>query len=500
MKIKTIAIALSLLLCTATASAQEAQKSSLQQRAEAAAEKGKVGEARFNYIRAYEDYANRGQIAQGVHCGVKATAMYYKENYYKEAFDLLHHIDQNIIASNQSASEKAALHYLTAKERMQMYMKLRKPASAADQLGVMEVKATAAANDDVRNDLLYNKAIYYYTFGQNAKGNAVFNEMASKLTASKEYGKVDEVYKTLIANGRKSGNAGMVAQAYSSYMDWKDSVSAMKLADETGALKQQIADNEASIAEKDGSLATRQAFIVALAILAAALAAALVTGALVLMRYILQNRKLKKTLSLSNESNALKAQFISNISAQLEPTLKRLDSQKPEVKAMLDFSRHIQTLSTLENSDTLPEAEDIKVQAFLEGLMQQIEGAAKPGVALKVEAPKMSVVMNREYVSHILSHLLRNAAEYTPEGGKITLEFRKRGARSFQFLVTDSGQGIAPEQRDDIFKPFREVRDLTTGDGLGLPVCKQMALKMDGDLTIDPEYSKGTRFILQLHS
>lgn len=51
-----------------------------------------------------------------------------------------------------------------------------------------------------------------------------------------------------------------------------------------------------------------------------------------------------------------------------------------------------------------------------------------------------------------------------------------------------------------MFKAFLEIKDLTKGDGLGLPICKQMALKMDGDLTIDPTFTKGTRFILDLHA
>ena len=50
--------------------------------------------------------------------------------------------------------------------------------------------------------------------------------MANKLTASKEYDKVDEVYQTLISNGRKSNNASLVAQAYSNYIAWKDSTDA----------------------------------------------------------------------------------------------------------------------------------------------------------------------------------------------------------------------------------------------------------------------------------
>ena len=476
---KVLFLLLNLFFCCAFVSAQEAQKSDLQKRAEAVDPKKNIASARSLYIQAFNDYANKGQIRQGVECAVKATALYYKENFYKEAFDLLRRTDQVITSSKQSSSDKAASHYLVTKERMQMYIKLRKSESAKDQLNIMAAQANQSNDEGVKNDLLYNRAIYYYTFGQNAQGNAVFKEMADKLTSEKEYDKVDEVYQTLIANGRKSGNANMVAQSYSNYIIWKDSVTALKRADEIGALKQQIADNEAAISEKDSSLTTRQAIIIGLSILAAILAVALAFGGIVLMRYILLTRKQKKTIRLANESNALKAKFISNMSAQLTPTLKKLDSRIPEVKALQEFSDHVQTLSELENGEnTEVELKDTQIPQFCESLMNQIRSKAKNGITLTVNTPNMRANINKEYVSHILLHLLSNAVEYTPDGGSVCLEFKKRGPHSYQFLVSDTGQGIPEDKHEDVFKPFREIRDLTTGDGLGLPICKLMAQKM----------------------
>ena len=498
---KVLFLFVNLIFCCTFVSAQEVKKSDLQQRAEAVDPQKNIASARSLYIQAFNDYVNKGQVHQGVECAVKATALYYKENFYKEAFDLLRRADQTVSASKLPVSERAAAHYLCTKERFQMYMKLRKSESVKEQLNTMESQANQTTDEAVKNDLLYNKAIYYYTFGMNAQGNAVFKEMANKLTSSKEYDKVDEVYQTLIANGRRSNNANMVAQSYSNYLAWKDSTSAIKHADEIAALKKQIADNEAAISERDSSLTTRWMIIVGLGILAAALAAALIVGAIVLMRFIFLTRKQKKVIKLANESNALKAKFISNISAQLEPTFKKLDSRQPEVKALLDFSHHIQTLSELENTpDDAIQFEDTPVQPFCEKLMDGIRDKVKSNVNLSVNAQKMSAPLYKEYVSHILQHLLENAAEFTPEGGNIHLEFKKRGPHSYQFLVSDTGCGIPEERREDVFKPFLEIHDLTDGDGLGLPICKQMALKMNGDLEIDPQFTKGTRFILDLHS
>ncbi len=66
--------------------------------------------------------------------------------------------------------------------------------------------------------------------------------------------------------------------------------------------------------------------------------------------------------------------------------------------------------------------------------------------------------------------------------------------------MSNTGEAIPEEKREDVFKPFLEVHDLTKGDGLGLPICRQMALRMKGDLYIDPEFVKGTRFALDLYA
>ena len=497
---KTLILLFYVFLGNGLAIAEEVQKSELQQRAESIDVKQNIAGARFTYIHAFNDYVNKGQILQAAECGVKATALYYKENYWKEAFELLHRVDQAITASQLSSVEKAGAYYIVTRERMLMYIKLRKPTNAMDYLKNMENQVSLSGDEKLQNDLLYNKAIYYYTFGQTAEGNAVFKEMADKLTKQKEYDKVDEVYQTLIANGRKSNSVSLVAQSYKGYMAWKDSTNALKYADEIAGLKKQISDNEEAIAEKDSSLTARMGFIIALGILAGILAAALVIGGIILLRYIMLTRKQQKNMQLLADSNALKAEFISNIAGQLRPTFKKLDNRNPEVKALIDFSDHIQTLSQLENSmDEAVELEETQISPFCDGLMEQIRDRVKTDVVLHVNAPKMSANINKEYVSHLLLHLLNNAAEYTPEEGTIQLEFKKRSAHTLQFLVSNTGSTIPEEKRDNIFKPFLEIRDLTKGDGLGLPICKQMALKMNGDLEIDPQFTKGVRFVLELH-
>ena len=459
-------------------------------------------------VAAYRALVSKGDMKQATEAGVKVVKRYYSANLYKEAFDFLRGVDQNIEAQGGSAQVKAALHYQTYKERMNMYKRMHRGASVKEQLNSMERYANASGDEEVKNDLLYNMAIYHYTYGSAEKGNAAFKEMAAKLTASGDYDKVDKVYQQLLASARRSNSAGMVAQSYNSYMVWKDSVYALKRAAETKALNQKIADQQASIDEKDSSLTARWFTIVGLGVVVLALAAALVVGAVILMRFIYLTRKQKKTINTLNEDNVLKAGFISNISAQLEPTLNKLDSKKPEVKALQEFSKHVQTIAALddpngnvngnEDDEDANELEGTNAQKYCEALMDEIRGKEADGVTLVVNAPAMTAKIHRAYTSHILLHLLQNAVQYTPEGGKIWLEYKKQSARKQLFQVTNLGEPIPEEKRENLFKAFAEIHDLTEGDGLGLPICKKMAEKMDGELRLDETFTKGTRFILTL--
>ena len=117
---------------------------------------------------------------------------------------------------------------------------------------------------------------------------------------------------------------------------------------------------------------------------------------------------------------------------------------------------------------------------------------------MTVDASALEIKVNTKQLERILQYLLMNATIYTTEG-KIKLEFKRRGAHICQFIVTDTGCGIPEERKENIFKPFSEIKDLSEGDGLGLPICSLIATKMNGSLTLDPEYKQGCRFVLGLN-
>ena len=418
--------------------------------------------ARYLFLQAYYAYATGTQYDKAVTCGVQASALYHRENYNQEAFELLASVEQTVKAGEQkSGKAMPALHYPITKERLNIYTKQRTAARAKDQLAQLENWAKAAQNDSLDADLLRTKTRYYYAFGLDAQGDAAVRTFISR----------------------------------------HDSIQQLAAQAQYDTLNARYQDSLQDIVNKDIALTSRQYIIAGLGILAALLAGALVLGAIALLRLLAKNRKQQKIIQTVNEHNALKTKFIRNISAQMTPTLDSLDTTSPAVQALKAFSAHIEELSVLEDSLTEPyELEETNALTFCESIADKIKGNIKEGVNVMVNAPKLSVKINREHVEKILTHLLQNAAEHTPADGKIWLDFKKRGAHTQQFVVSDTGCGIPEEQQADLFKPFAKVQDLAKGDGLGLPICSLEATKMNGSLTFDASYTKGARFVLELHA
>ena len=499
-KIITLLFLAAFCICSQAYSQNRADE--LMKQAQESLAKKEYIKARYLFLQAYNAFSSQAKYDKAVECGVNASALYHRENYYKEAFELLRGAELLVTDGEQKSGKTMPdLRFRINKERLQMYINLKNPARAKEQLVKLEETAKAAKNDSLNNDLLYTQANYYYTFGMNSQGDAYINRLISQYKEQKNYAKVDESYKTLIDIARKANNAGLVARTYDKYILWSDSVKALTAQDELNVLKRKYDDSLKTIEEKDSSLSAKQYIIIGLCILAGLLATALVLAGIVLLRFVLLTRKQKKAIQIANEHNELKTKFIQNISSQMEPTLNTLDTTLPGVRALKGFAEHIQVLSDLES--TLSEAyemREININTFCESVMDKIKSGLKPDIATAVNAPKLSVKTNPEQLERILLHLLNNAAEFTPEGGKIWLDFKKRGAHTHQFIVSDTGSGIAEEEQADLFKPFTKVKDLTEGDGLGLPICSLIATKMNGSLTLDSSYTKGCRFVLELHT
>ena len=359
--------------------------------------------ARYLFKKAYEAFAVRENYPQAIECGIQANALYVRENFYKEGFELCRNMEQLIWTGEQKQNKVFYdLRFPISKERLQMYISLKNPAQAKNQLDKLEEIASLAKNDSLMEVLLYTKANYYYTFNQNTQGDACFRKLISQYKEKKDYDKVSDCYKTLIGIARKANNAPLMERTYESYIVWTDSVKALTAQDELNVLKRKYDESQLTIQEKDDTLSAKQYIIIGLCTLVVILIAALVLLAIVLLRFMAGNRKLKKNIQIANEQNELKTKFIQNISSQMEPTLDTLAASASElsdkapqqsqqmqtqVVALKKFSDDIQELSSLENSLTDPyEMSDINASTFCEEVMEKVKSNIKAEVTTSVNA------------------------------------------------------------------------------------------------------------------
>lgn len=85
----------------------------------------------------------------------------------------------------------------------------------------------------------------------------------------------------------------------------------------------------------------------------------------------------------------------------------------------------------------------------------------------------------------ILLNLLNNAVKYTDPGGRIRITARREGA-ALTLHVADTGIGIAPEMRETIFEPFRQLRPGTAGGlGIGLSITKRLVEMHQGTIAVE---------------
>jgi signal transduction histidine kinase/FixJ family two-component response regulator len=110
------------------------------------------------------------------------------------------------------------------------------------------------------------------------------------------------------------------------------------------------------------------------------------------------------------------------------------------------------------------------------------------------------VMADEKRLRQVLTNLLSNAVKFTREGG-VTLEcnYRNQVAR---FVVSDTGIGIRSEDQERIFAPFERIHNEQTrfigGTGLGLAITRLLCNLMGGDIELQSEFSKGTRFTLRV--
>ncbi|MCL2813992.1 MAG: response regulator [Oscillospiraceae bacterium] len=116
--------------------------------------------------------------------------------------------------------------------------------------------------------------------------------------------------------------------------------------------------------------------------------------------------------------------------------------------------------------------------------------------------PRM-LIGDDQRLSQVITNLLSNAIKFTPEEGTVRLDTElvteQGGMCTLQISVTDTGIGITDEQKQRLFQSFEQAESGTSrkygGTGLGLVISKRIVELMGGNIWVESEIGRGSKFI-----
>ena len=242
------------------------------------------------------------------------------------------------------------------------------------------------------------------------------------------------------------------------------------------------------------------------------------------------NRDLAKARDHALEASETKSTFLANISHELRTPLNAIigysellidddsinknEGVSNDLEKIRSSGRHL--LELINQVLDLSKVEAGKMDVYIESiniseLMESVVDTLQPLVErnhnqLLVNYTSDIGEMQTDFTKlrQILFNLLSNATKFTQEGViKFEVEsFKTDNEDWLQFLVSDTGIGIAPKYLDNLFDPFSQADPTTTrrfgGTGLGLNITHHFCQILGGNIIVSSELNKGTTFIVRL--
>jgi len=264
----------------------------------------------------------------------------------------------------------------------------------------------------------------------------------------------------------------------------------------------------------------------------------IINNALREQRLLIENRELVENLQHSNkrlreanqaleQASHAKSDFMAKMSHELRTPLNviigfselMMDEVPGEVNAeqrqclddILTSGQHL--LSLINEVLDLSKIESGKVELRLTNIalsdvLQSLRSTTMPmltprkqSLDVELEGGLPLVHADEAKLREVFFNLVSNSAKFTPDGGKLKIEVARKG-NWCQVSVVDNGIGIKEEDLEQIFEPFYRVDSSIAGEkkgtGLGLTLAKEIVEQHGGQIWVESEYGKGSRFIFTL--
>jgi len=233
----------------------------------------------------------------------------------------------------------------------------------------------------------------------------------------------------------------------------------------------------------------------------------------------------RRAQDAAEQASRAKSQFLAVMSHELRTPLNAIlgyeelleievagplnSVQKHHLSRIRESTRHlltlieqILTLSRVQSGDEVVHIKEVDALDLAREAAALMEPhVVRKGLRLETGFPDGALRLNTDprKVRQILLNLLSNAVKFT-ETGTVRFTLTRADGAVF-FRVRDTGSGIEERDREYVFEPFAQLRSegrLTSGTGLGLPVARELARHLGGDLTLDSRPGDGSLFTLRV--
>ncbi|MBX5477135.1 MAG: HAMP domain-containing protein [Clostridia bacterium] len=169
-----------------------------------------------------------------------------------------------------------------------------------------------------------------------------------------------------------------------------------------------------------------------------------------------------------------------------------------EVDRMTRMINDLLQLSRMEHERRFWDRRPLDVAAVAEDVCNKLRRRTRrKNLRLECEATGdlPPALADRDKIEQLLTNLITNAIDFTPEGGRITVRTRAEGG-DVVVAVSDTGVGIPPEDLPRVFERFYRVDKARSrefgGTGLGLSIAKEIVEGHGGTIRIESEPNRGT--------